>query len=479
MQAVVFADRLGQELAPLTDQTCTALLPILGRPVIEYAIEALARIGMPEIMLVLPPGGEAARQVLGTGERWGVRLNYALSLGEEAPTEFLQRQRLDAEILALRGDVLHVATVKPFLEMAGTLPDTAVYGRLTDGSIALCLSRREDYSLFAPLGWCAPAGGLNLPSVVLTEASVALLDSLRAYHRANLDAAAGRLPGLRTPGRALALGLSVGRGTKISPQSLKQGMAFVGTGCRVHPTAELLQDVVIANHVVIDRYATLRACVVMPDTYVGELVDAHNAILCANSLIRVDTGAVLRTTDIFLLTEFKQRKARLAAPLNRLAGLFLLLGSMPLWPLALLAALMQQPGTLLEVTPRRGNLSQPVAGAAQRRLFNAWEWTTAVPILRYLPWLFAVVAGHLRIVGSYPLTPEQAAARTEDWELLGERAPAGLIGPVPLLLPRTAPIRMRLLSDAFYACQRRLWRDLGYCWQGLKALCSSRAWWPR
>ena len=94
----------------------------------------------------------------------------------------------------------------------------------------------------------------------------------------------------------------------------------------------------------------------------------------------------------------------LAEPLNRLLGLLVLALSLPLWPLA---AALPGNATPLRETPLRGNrLKFDEFGTRRRRVFVAWEWVTAIPVLRYLPRLLAVVSGNLRLVGVEPLTPE-------------------------------------------------------------------------
>jgi hypothetical protein len=223
----------------------------------------------------------------------------------------------------------------------------------------------------------------------------------------------------------------------------------------------------------------LRASVVLPDTYIGEWVDINNAIVRSNTLIRVDTGAVLQVTDAFLLADLRQDmlSTGMAESLNRLSGLILLLLSLPLWALALLAALAKRPRSLLRGVVLRGNrIELDELGIRQRRNFQSWEWGTSVPVLRYLPRVLAVVSGHLRLVGTLPLTPEQAQRRTEDWEFLGDQVPAGMIGPTVLNLSPDAPEEERLLSDAFYARQRTALTDLRCLLKGLRLLFSRRAW---
>jgi hypothetical protein len=276
--------------------------------------------------------------------------------------------------------------------------------------------------------------------------------------------------------------LTVGLRSRVSPRSLRQGIAFVGNHCRIESSAEFYGEVVIANDVIVDQHAILRDSVVLPDTYVGELVDVQNAIVQGNCLIRVDTGAVLPVVETFLLADLREvtLSGTLAEPLNQVLGVLLLALSLPLWPLALAAALASNANAPLRETRLRGNrLEFDPFGARQRRVFVAWEWATAIPVLRYLLRLLAVVGGDLRLVGVEPLTPAQADDRLEEWEQVGDQAPAGLIGPTQLTLPANVPQEERLLSDAFYARQRSTARDLRYLLQGLGALFTRRAWWPR
>lgn len=248
-----------------------------------------------------------------------------------------------------------------------------------------------------------------------------------------------------------ALGLTVGLRSKVSPRSLRQGIALIGNQCRIDSSAELHGEVVIANGVMIDRYATLQDSAVLPDTYIGELVEVRNAIVQGNRLVRVDTGVVLPVLETFLLADLREvtLSGTLAEPLNRLLGVLTLALSLPLWPLALAAALTENFNAPLQETPLRGNrLEFDEFGMRRRRVFPASEWVS-IPVLRYLPRLL-VVSGDLRLVGAEPLTPEQADQRVEEWEQVSDQAPAGLIKPDPVVVAvecaeRRAVIERRLL----------------------------------
>ena len=79
MKGVVLAGGTGSRLFPLTKITNKHLLPIYDRPMISYAIEALVKGGVTEMMLVT--GGTHAGEflrLLGNGQEFGIdRLFYA------------------------------------------------------------------------------------------------------------------------------------------------------------------------------------------------------------------------------------------------------------------------------------------------------------------------------------------------------------------------------------------------------------------
>lgn len=79
MKGVILAGGTGSRLHPLTRITNKHLLPIYDRPMISYAIEALVKGGVSEMMLVT--GGTHAGEflrLLGNGQEFGIdRLFYA------------------------------------------------------------------------------------------------------------------------------------------------------------------------------------------------------------------------------------------------------------------------------------------------------------------------------------------------------------------------------------------------------------------
>ncbi|WP_295383859.1 NDP-sugar synthase [uncultured Thiodictyon sp.] len=479
MRALIFADRVGLELAPLTEKLAVPLLPVAGKELLIYTIEDLVGAGIRDLVVVATAHGEqTGASTLGDGQRWGATIRYVLSRGEEQPATVWSRLSLaDAEaVLALRGDLLRSPVTSEFLQQAQGKTGTSAFceaGEDPRGSLLLLRpGAPAPGDLLDCLSWDQPKPLPTAGGCVGAHWSLNCLDGLAAFHRANLDLLAGRIPGLAIAGRTVALGLFAGRKASVMPKSLRQGMAYVGANSRVHPEAELLGEVVIGDDVVVDRAATIRNSVIFPRTYVGELVEISNAIVANNYLIRVDTGALLKIDEAFLLGSLGAAEGRAPVSLwDRLMAVLLLILSAPLWPIAAAAAALAGGGRLMVTGERMGNRAD--AGTA---VFTERCWNTEIPVLRHLPRLLAVIAGHLRLVGVSPLTPAEDATRTEDWQRVRDQSPVGLLGPTQIDLTDDAPLDERLLSDAFYARSQSWKKDTGYLLRGLMSLFDGKGW---
>ena len=105
---VLMAGGLGTRLHPLTEDCPKALLAVGGKPILETILEGFAEQGFKRIFLAVNYKAEMIRNHFGTGERWGVQIDYlhestrmgtagALSLLPQAPS---------APLVVMNGDLL-------------------------------------------------------------------------------------------------------------------------------------------------------------------------------------------------------------------------------------------------------------------------------------------------------------------------------------------------------------------------------------
>ncbi|RDH89033.1 MAG: mannose-1-phosphate guanylyltransferase [endosymbiont of Seepiophila jonesi] len=77
MKTMILAAGRGERMRPLTDHTPKPLLPVAGKPLIEYHIEALAGAGIRELVINHAHLGKQIEVALGDGSRWGVTIHYS------------------------------------------------------------------------------------------------------------------------------------------------------------------------------------------------------------------------------------------------------------------------------------------------------------------------------------------------------------------------------------------------------------------
>lgn len=77
LKAMVLAAGLGTRLRPLTETLPKPLLPVAGRPILEWNLLLLKRHGITEIIINLHHLGEQIVRAVGDGARLGLRLAYS------------------------------------------------------------------------------------------------------------------------------------------------------------------------------------------------------------------------------------------------------------------------------------------------------------------------------------------------------------------------------------------------------------------
>ncbi len=77
MKAMILAAGRGERMRPLTDHTPKPLLPVGGKPLIQFHIEALAATGFRQLVINHSHLGGQIEAVLGDGSQWGVTISYS------------------------------------------------------------------------------------------------------------------------------------------------------------------------------------------------------------------------------------------------------------------------------------------------------------------------------------------------------------------------------------------------------------------
>ena len=150
-KAVILAGGKGTKLRPYTYEIPKSLLPIKGKPLLEYIIENIKACGITDIIICTGYLGEKIKEYFSDGQKYGVHITYSQ---EHAPLQtggallkvksFLQNE----PFLLIYGDTLTNLHLKDFVDFhiehkstatiaLTTVPHPSDFGQLTLHGIQL------------------------------------------------------------------------------------------------------------------------------------------------------------------------------------------------------------------------------------------------------------------------------------------------------------------------------------------------------
>lgn len=343
MIGLILAGGKGTRLRPITHFTPKPVVPVAGRPFLEYQIDLLKSYGIRDVIICLSYMADKIKRQIGDGARWGVKIEYC---EEEAPLGTAGAIK-NAELLiagrtcvAMNGDVLTDADIGALVkfhrskEALATLtlvevPDPTAYGLVVtnqDGKVTKFLEKPgwEEavaatvnagiYILEPEVIAGIPAGREisiereTYPGLLaqgkpvygwVTRGYWLDIGTLRKFKQANMDVLAGKL---RTHlGSELSGGLSMGHGDSVSrnavivPPVVLGKRVTIGDGAVVGPSTVLGDDCVVMNGAKVARSILMTGCLVGSNAEVSDcIVDQRTRIWDECSI----AGAVLSAGSV-------------------------------------------------------------------------------------------------------------------------------------------------------------------------------------
>lgn len=451
MKAIIFANRHGNEIAPLNEYYCPALLPIGNKAVIDYTLEDLFNSDISDIKLVVSDHANAIRAHVKNGEKWGLNIDYFLSQSQESTESILKKMSIDMSesLLLIRGDMLRSPCIKKFIHFSEKIPRAFIQAKMNDQKAGLILLPAAQH-FTGDINWPLINHNAAIEESIYqsTQPSVTqilhghcyMLDSFNSIMQANLNIANLTVPNITPMGRKFVSRSQNNKGfyigTKTDPNLVhtQNANGIIGASTQMAPSVELKKTLVIGSNCLIEPKCQIENSVIFPNTYVGPGLKANEAIICQDLLISPKNNSCIRIADPVLITlntpKEKRKKVSYLSRITALIALFIVGLLLPAFFLLSLLSNSKKP------------LTQQVLIDNKGRKLNSCRWAFTSPLLSRTPQLIYVITGQLDLFGHAPKSSLEAYKKDTTHE-----TKYGILGPVQLFIDPNAPDEEKSLIE--------------------------------
>jgi len=349
MKAMILAAGKGTRVRPLTNEMPKPMIPIIGKPVMEYLIEELQRHGFDEIMINVSHLPEKIEDYFGNGERLGVEIGYSFE-GHIEDGE-IQSEALgsdfggffDDTFLVVCGDALidldltkavrehwksgAVASICTLAVEPQSVSDYGVVvsdenGQITSfqekPAVSEALSNKVNTGIYIfepevleliPSGQQYDIGGDLFPKIVEQGLGFNAIDipfnwidigRISDYWEANQKIMHGDLRTIPMPGTEVKPGVWVGLNTSIDWQDCEiQGPVYIGSGSRVEAGAMIIGPTWIGHGCHIRKGARISKSIIFEYTRIGSASIVKDSVAFGRFFVDKD-GKSFESEDMHL-----------------------------------------------------------------------------------------------------------------------------------------------------------------------------------
>ncbi len=314
-QAVILAAGEGERLRPFTTHKPKGMIYVANKPVLLHVVEALSLGGIRRIVMVVGYGKEHILDFFGSGEKFGVEVEYVTQSQQLGTAHALKqaKEKVDKEFLVIFGDnLVDTVTVADFIQ---TPPDAILLKELAgtaNGGEAVVKGNRllqlvEKPS--QPLSNLISTGifsftraifdylqsELDLPGAIqlmlsdgckvsaartagtwfdiiypwdILKSNYAVLKSVSPNHGGTIE-----------KGVTIKDPVSIGEGTVIRANSYIVGPVAIGEGCDIGPNVCIMPGTSIGNRVTISPFSQIENSVLGEDVSIGSGANLADCII--------------------------------------------------------------------------------------------------------------------------------------------------------------------------------------------------------
>lgn len=349
MKAGVLAAGIGERMRPLTHTQPKGLLPVAGKPILDYVLESLKRADIEDISLVVGYLKEDIKKRYGDGSDFDLNINYVEQSEPKGTADAISCVESDESFVVINGDVYCDArsltnTIEQHQEQnavatLGTyrVKNAASYGviRTEDGKVKEVeekpedttdqlinagvyvfepaiydaiketpLSKRDEKEITTSIELLMDSGETVLANELDSWVHVGRPWDLLVANERALDRHSPSTEGEIEPGAHVDEDVTIEEGALIRSGAYIEGPAYVGENsdigpnCYIRPHTSIGEGVRIGNSVEVKNSIVMDGTHAAHHTYIGDSIIGKNCNFGSGTKIgnlRLDAGNVIMT----------------------------------------------------------------------------------------------------------------------------------------------------------------------------------------
>jgi NDP-sugar pyrophosphorylase family protein len=304
MRAMILAAGFGTRLFPLTVDRTKPAIPFLGKPLVGYVAEYLARYGFTDIVVNLHHEPDSVRRALGSGTEFGVRISYSVEqpsiLGTAGALAHARPMLGDEAFLAINGKIITDIDLGEAIEShrsSGAIATMVLLPNTGFERFTVVETEGTRITGFGPMADEVPGDERDAERPPLMFTGIQILEP-RVFDYVPAEGYADIVPTFYNP--AIAAGehinahITTGRWYELStiPRYLDISLNMLngrdvslGTGCRID-AASSVHNSVIWDNVTVNAGALLERTIIADGVEIPEGRKYTNAAIVRAEMIR-------------------------------------------------------------------------------------------------------------------------------------------------------------------------------------------------
>ncbi|MCZ0754617.1 sugar phosphate nucleotidyltransferase [Anoxybacillus sp. J5B_2022] len=327
MKGIIMAGGRGTRLRPLTCDVPKPMVPLVGKPVLEYTIEWLKRFGVTDIAITIHYLGETIKQYFGDGSRFGVNICYFEEqepLGTAGSIKHAE-SFIDDTFVVVSGDALtdvdlseaiafhrdrHALATIVTSQQANPLDYGGIIAA-NDGKVKQLIEKpkwNEVYSDFVNTGiyiferdilqhineneTCDFSSDI-FPMLLKNDAPLYAflakgywldIGTIQQYRKAHIDILNKHVH-VSINGKELFPHVWVGADVQIEDGAVIIGPAFIGDGACIRKNVKIEPYTVIGANVQIGEHTSVKRSVIWDRVYIGRYCELRGSLLAGDTYV--------------------------------------------------------------------------------------------------------------------------------------------------------------------------------------------------